>query len=637
MKKKHICLLTALMTMTGCTQSAESTASVIPEKEPEIWHYAGEETTRALVREETVTVSADASGNAYKTESEVLLKNIPDDNIILEKTRLKDIRNRTGDEEFELNGEDLYWQNHGSEITYEGSCNEPLPVTVHFVYSLDGKQIAPEQLAGKNGHLQITVSTENHTDVPFTAVTMILPGENTCTNVTADNCSVIEFSGQTIFAGITFPGLTELLELKDNADIEILETFTIEADVTDFAMDFTTTMITNGILKELDTKDIDKLTDTLDDMEQGKEDIRKAADELSDGVNEYAGYLDQYFDGVTKINEGMQALNSGIRTLDDNSDALRSGTSDLHKGIETLQQAAGQYIPKEEDRKKIEEVLKTLDQLAEQIRPYAEKLSENMPDIRSKADEIIQMLNDPDTLSQKEQELTQLAQQQAENALTEALKDTEISEEEKQQLTAQVKNNINLNGKLQDLYSRILVQLEDLKQQFPALKDVSPSGILDEMQKKTDELEQFLNTYDSSRIISLLDQIDQAYDGISQLESGSQALAQGIQAYTDGVSKMSEGTQQLADGTEQLKNSSSALKTGMNAIKDGTGEFSDALREFADDQSFDMMGMNTEDIRSLADRINILKKNDISYTTYSGIDVPEDSSVRFMIETDEIR
>ena len=39
----------------------------------------------------------------------------------------------------------------------EGKSDKPLPVGVNMTYTLDGKEIAPADLAGKSGHLEITI------------------------------------------------------------------------------------------------------------------------------------------------------------------------------------------------------------------------------------------------------------------------------------------------------------------------------------------------------------------------------------------------------------------------------------------------------------------------------------------------
>ena len=50
----------------------------------------------------------------------------------------------------------------GEDVSYQGTANaEDLPFMVYFTYFLNGKQIAPEDLAGKSGRVRIEIATEN--------------------------------------------------------------------------------------------------------------------------------------------------------------------------------------------------------------------------------------------------------------------------------------------------------------------------------------------------------------------------------------------------------------------------------------------------------------------------------------------
>ena len=65
-----------------------------------------------------------------------------------------------GEETFAADGDRLVWAADGADISYEGTSEAPLPVGVRFTYVLDGKEIAPEELKGKSGHLEILIDYE---------------------------------------------------------------------------------------------------------------------------------------------------------------------------------------------------------------------------------------------------------------------------------------------------------------------------------------------------------------------------------------------------------------------------------------------------------------------------------------------
>ena len=80
-------------------------------------------------KEETVYVKAGADGTVHDVTVETLLRCRGTDGSIRDRTRLTDIKNTEGDEEFcqERDGS-LIWEDHGEEIRYEGKSRDRLPV-----------------------------------------------------------------------------------------------------------------------------------------------------------------------------------------------------------------------------------------------------------------------------------------------------------------------------------------------------------------------------------------------------------------------------------------------------------------------------------------------------------------------------
>ena len=72
-------------------------------------------------------------------------------------------------------------------------------------------------------------------------------------------------------------------------------------------------------------------------------------------------------------------------------------------------------------------------------------------------------------------------------------------------------------------------------------------------------------------------------------------------------------------------------------MKDGVNEFSDAIDEFMDDDLIDIKGLGTDDLKKLAEKIKQLKDADHKYQSYSGLEEGQEGTVRFLIETDEIK
>ena len=118
-------------------------------------------------KEETVYVNMDASGNVEKITVSDWLKNNSQSAELSDSSSLSDIKNVKGDETFTQDGEKLTWQADGSDIYYQGTTDKELPVTVKLTYYLDGKEISPEDLAGKSGKVKITIQTASKLAISF--------------------------------------------------------------------------------------------------------------------------------------------------------------------------------------------------------------------------------------------------------------------------------------------------------------------------------------------------------------------------------------------------------------------------------------------------------------------------------------
>ena len=110
-----------------------------------------------ISKEETVYVNANADGSEDQITVSNWLKNAGTEKNLKDESELKDIKNVKGDEEFTQSGNELTWQTDGEDIYYQGTTTKEPPVSVKFTYYLDGKEIKPDDLAGKSGKLKIKV------------------------------------------------------------------------------------------------------------------------------------------------------------------------------------------------------------------------------------------------------------------------------------------------------------------------------------------------------------------------------------------------------------------------------------------------------------------------------------------------
>lgn len=294
-------------------------------------------------KEETVYVKINEKGEVTSVVVSDQLRNISGISEIFDISNLDDITNVKGDESFEKDGERLTWKNgENGEIVYQGTTDKPLPVGIELSYELDGKQITPDALKGKSGHLKIHVDYKNHTDgddyVPFLMLTAFVADQQGFTNISADHGRVFSDGDRQAVIGYGVPGIQAFLdnggnwndrELLDHEELEIPEGFTLEADISDYAGITCMSIAVNDVFGEGDM-------DTQASMDK----VKNSMNELTDAAMKLADGSAALASGTKKLKNASQELVDGVKKLDDGSSALAEGTGNLLDGTATLKDGA---------------------------------------------------------------------------------------------------------------------------------------------------------------------------------------------------------------------------------------------------------------------------------------------------------
>jgi putative membrane protein len=125
--------------------------------------------------------------------------------------------------------------------------------------------------------------------------------------------------------------------------------------------------------------------------------------------------------------------------------------------------------------------------------------------------------------------------------------------------------------------------------------------------------------------------------GAAALAEGSRQLKTGMCAYTDGVSKLYDGASQLADGAGQLPDAGGKLMEGYTSILDGVWSLTDGVKKFDQEGIKELTKLGGSQLQDMIRRVKALHRIEDTYTNYSGIPEGVEGSVRFMIETEEIK
>lgn len=539
MKKLIPIALSAALLLSGCGQTADpahapaqTAASTVTTAEAAA---SSKTTPDGVDKAETVYVKANASGTVTETTVEATLK-AQEGTTISDVADLQDITNKEGDEEY-ITGADhtLLWQNHGTSITYEGRSDASLPVSIGVTYYLDGQEISPDALAGRSGRVRIRFDYTNQTcqtmridgqeytvRVPFTAITALILDGTRFTNIAPENGKAIDLDGQTAVLGMAMPGLADSLHLNEFEplkDTEIPDYFEVSADVTDFALDFTATILTPSALNDLDlsdTNDLDELSDALNSLTDATDEIADGAGDLADGIQSYYDGFHTYADGVQSVNEGAKALADGLSQLYDNGQTLLTGIQALRDGLNTISNSVHEMNGDSTDSSQEDMQAKLNEALAPAIADYGATL-------------VTDVCNDADM-------------QAALQALTQDQQDALNAAFQKALGSAVAKDTPALAGNVAATVSELLMQ--SVTSGFAQL-----STGLDQLASGSDELAQGADAY-----IKAVGQASQGADalakGSAELDDASAALYSGLAELHDGAEALHNGAQEFSDKVE---------------------------------------------------------------------------------------
>lgn len=644
---------------------------------------------------ETVYAKADADGTVNEVTVNTVLKN-KNEKKIQDYSNLTDIKNIKGDEEYTRQSDGtILWDNQGEDIEYEGKSSEQLPVTVQISYFLDDKEVSPKELAGKSGSLKIRFDYENHTKeetnvngkkvelpVPFAAISALLLSEDNATNIEVKNGKVISLDGQNLIIGYACPGLAKNLNLSDSEltkDIELPEYVEVTADVTDFELDFTATVFSSGLLSDLDEENLDDLDETSDNMDKIQEASGKLKDgsgKLLDGMKTYDEYMKQYLSGVDSLKEGVDALKSGMQVLNENKTALGSGAQALtdglcqfsnslsaisfgnvsgqsgvdFSGVENAMVALvanGQKL--NTALTQLQTQLQTAGNFVTEAVTYQTTIQTTVETAKNTLEAIDWDAIENDAKAQREAQIDSAV----EAALNETMQETSLSEEEQEILKEGLKSSLETQLKENDKDTELTKEAREKTEEavqillsIPALDipDLSVDtsalpAILTDMQAQMQALGEAAELLGGlpEQMQTLQEGMETIQNAAEQLAKGSSQLNTGISAFSDGIGQLYVGGQSLSEGTDQLSSAGSALDSGYQALIDGMKALDEGFAEFDKEAIQKLTDLAGDDLTNLTTKIRGLKKVDAEYQNFGGIYEGQSGSVRFIIETEEIK
>lgn len=702
-KERILCLMlgvgvAAVVGATGCgksdassdseetakTEDMQETADTKEESEPS--ENTKKQDSEEKDKTETVYVKSDAKGNPREITVQTKLKNTGDGDTIKDYTNLTDIKNKEGDEAFTQNADGtVEWENHGEDITYEGTGSAELPVDVSISYELDGQAIEPEELVGKSGQLKIRFDYKNKTtqtikvdgkeeqvSVPFAVISTMLLSDDHASDIEVENGKVMDIDGQKLVVGYACPGLTKSLKLttyEPTEDIDIPEYVEVTADVTDFSLDFTATIISSGLLEDMDLKDldeVDEMSDSMKKLEEATDKLSDGAGALEEGMETYKTYLNQYLAGVAALDQGAGALENGLQVMNEKKGDLQAGATllkeslmTLHNTLATVQLPQGSSLELsgmesaekqlEEDGTKLNEALTgmstglaRMQQLAQEVGAYKTTVETQLETAKTALDAIDWAALDQAVRADSQAK----ADAAVEAAMQKALENYGLSADQIRAAQGEVKTAVNSALDQVSVSEEAKTQIQKAKDALEAIPTITIPEVSFDTEKLTETLTDMekqmkilagygttLGTVSQTAAASL----QELQTGTVQLQEGSSQLEAGMAAFGEGIRQLYQGSAALHQGSGQLSSTGTALIGGLDTMISGMDSLHQGLIKFDEDGIQELSDLTGTDLTSLVNRIRALKKADGRYDNYGGICEGASGSVRFIIETDEIK
>ena len=491
-------------------------------------------------KDESVYLISDANGNVNKTIVVDHLKNKDKKDTLEDASNLSDIENVKGKEKFTQSGDKLTWQAGGKDIYYQGTATAEPPVTQKVTYYLDGKEISPEDLAGKSGKVKIrfdytnttsyteTVNGEKQTvSVPFAAVTGLVLGDG-FENIEVTNGKAEVSDSSSVVLGYALPGLKDSLGIKDkdlDGDVNIPEYMEMTADVENFSMPAAMTFVVNASdyvsTDGIDTSDLDDMINELKDastqLQDGSKTLAEGTDTLSDGlstlqsklgtfasgVGTLQSGLKTYTDGVSTLSGGLNTLNSNVPTLSNGITTLNSSAKSLNDGVALLNATVSTKFTDSEKKTLLDQVHSTLESQKSEIEKQAQTtVASQKTAIQKQAQSAV---DSQKTDIQKQAQSTVAAQKEDIEKKAQAAVDDQkeqiksVAAETVKQQETEIKNQAASAVEQEFTSGKTDYITNEAKKQLESIKPVIESGVKAQFVQKMAEKNLAITDYDSAK------------------------------------------------------------------------------------------------------------------------------------------
>lgn len=589
MRKKRTLLVLMTIIVLVLPSFLVSAASNESSKVKDISKNAGEFASK----DEVVYATLDATGK----QEEMYIVNIFDvvkEGKIVDFGSYSSLKNLTDLSEIEQNGDKVQFPASKGKFYYQGNQDSgPLPWDIGITYLLDGSEVVPEQLAGKNGHIEIVIETFANDKVDKIFF------ENYLLQISLTLDPVIYSNIEAPSGMIANAGKNKQITFTVMPEKE--EELKLEADVKDFELKgIEITAVPSSF--SIDPPDVDSMTD---DMES-----------LSDAIGEVNN-------GVASLNDGISQLNNGVISLRNGSELYKNGFAEVNGASSELVTASGSII----------QALATINNgLAESTEDM--DLSE-LTQLPTMLTQVANGLNGmTDGISTFKEEFSK-----ANSALDDAvasIPDQVITEEEFGTLYSSIENpeNLAVINKLKDTY----IAAQKVKGTYYGVGDVEGVKVaLEAVNPTLTQLSEGI-TQTADGLITAADEIatstkemdiqgsmEQLQIGLGELASQYGQFHTGLVGYTQGINQLSTSYSEIHSGIVDMSGGTGDLEDGVGELHDGTSTLYDSTS--------DLPEQIQEEVDKMIDEFD---KSDFKPVSFVSTENEKINSVQFVIKTKSI-
>ncbi|MDL2225591.1 hypothetical protein LJC20_05280 [Eubacteriales bacterium OttesenSCG-928-M02] len=490
----------------------------------------------AIVKEKGEVVYATLGGNGEPSAAYVVnYFNISESGTITDYGDYTSVQNLSTTQPLSQNGSTISIPAEKGNLYYQGNLSKTdLPWLFQLSYTLDGAPIAPENLGGKSGRVEIALSSRQNAAIDATFY------ENYMLQISitldADIAADIQAPGGTVASAGNNRIITYTALPSTDADIRL------SAIVNDFSM----AGIEIAAIPFSMDMDLSDLEDMMDDFKQ----LPSAIAQLHAGVQELSAGTGNLKKGVNLLADGSTEMQGGLNLLAPQSTKLVSGSAGIKEGLAKIAAALGALSEEDMDLSQLEGLPGALSNISTGLKGISQGLKDLVGPFSSAHTGLANAINAIPTQSLSPEAINDLiaaapGERDTINLLVsyyEAGVGVKTTYAATSAAFAGVSTGIgSITAQLDGIAENMDTLVQAIGNSLTGLEGLSDLGDL------------------IAGVLALNEEYGKFHEGLSKYINGVDALAgeyadfhEGILGLTTGTTKLDDGVSKLYDGTSQM-------------------------------------------------------------------------------------